>query len=258
MHKMHALIYILLLFTSMFSYSENIDNFTEKLNSLAKSACESNESRTINFGHGDFYFKSSPDPFPCALNIKGDGIGSTKLIRQYQGGTFLVWKRGIDHSGGSIRDVTILAGDGTNKGIAILIQAETDTDNKLNSYNRHTFTIEHVTIGRVANENTSWDNGIYLDGSQNPDNNNGIAPGIRMTEITNVTISGTNVSQIYLNKARGANLLNVDCFIPLNNSINGVYLDNNTWGVKLDSRSCQYKFIDNESNWMLYNGQRIK
>jgi len=170
----------------------------------------------------------------------------------------LHWKRGTDHSGGSIKDVTILAGKGTNGGIAVYIQADKDIDNKVNSYNRHTFSITGLIIGRESGENTSWDHGIYLDGALNPDNTEGIAPGIRMTQIMNTTISGTRVSQVYLNKVRGPNLLNVDCFIPLPGSFNGVIMDNVSQGVKLDSRSCPWKFNDNESNWMVYNGIRYR
>src|SRR5574338_14731 len=216
---------------------------TLQLNNAITKACNSSVSRTIYLGHGFFYFKTPLEPIPCAINIIGDGIGSTVLVRQYNSGTFLYWKRGVDQSGGSIKDLSIAADAGTNGGIAILIEAEADTDNKINSFNRHTFTIDHITIGRIAADNTSWDNGIYLDGSKNPDNNNGIAPGIRMTQISNTTISGTKVSHVYLNKARGTNLLNVDCFIPMEGSYNGVILDNNTQGIKLDSRSCPWKFL---------------
>lgn len=233
-------------------------DFTPDFDALTTKACESTLSRTVSLVHGEFHFVTKPKPFLCALNIKGDGIGSTILIRDYQGETFLYWKRGIDQSGGSIKDISIVAGKNTNGGIAIIVEAEPDSDNTDNSYNRHTFTIDHIVIGRLQNNNTSWDHGIYLDGSKNPDNTNGIAPGIRMTQISNTTISGTKVSQIYLNKARGPNLLNVDCFIPLNGSINGVLLDNNTQGVKLDSRTCSWKFLDNASNWLVYNGIRFK
>lgn len=250
--------FYLLFFIPFICLSHGSDDYTNILNKLAQDACTSNQSRTITFNSGEFFFKTAPQPFSCALNILGDGIGSTTLIRQYDGDSFLFWKRGVDHSGGSIKNITIAAGEGTNHGIAILVEADKDNDNTINSYNRHTFTIDHVMIGRQSSINTSWDHGIYLDGSKNPDNSNGIAAGIRMTQISHTTISGTNVSQIYLNKARGPNLLNVDCFIPLNNSINGVILDNSTNGVKLDSRTCAWKFNDSESMWMLYNGIRYK
>jgi hypothetical protein len=233
-------------------------DFTSQLDILAENTCNNKISRTVNLGNGNFYFKSPPKPFTCALNIKGDGIGSTVLIRDYEGGTFLQWTRGTDQSGGSIRDLTILAGEGSNKGYAILVDSDKDANSYINSYNRHFFTIYNILIGRLSSNNTSWDIGIYLDGSKNPDNTEGIAPGIRMTQISNTTISGTNISHIYLNKARGPNLLNVDCFIPLKGSINGVILDNATQGVKLDSRTCTWKFQDNNSSWIVYNGVRSK
>lgn len=233
-------------------------DFTPDFNELTTKACESTISRTVNLNQGEFHFVTKPKPFACALNIKGDGIGSTVLIRDYQAGAFFHWMRGKDHSGGSIKDATILAGKNTNGGIALYVQADKDTDSSVNSYNRHFFTISGVAIGREVGPNTSWDHGIYLDGSANPDNNDGIAPGIRITQIINTSVSGTRVSQIYLYKARGPNLLNVDCFIPLNSSYNGVILDGATWGVKLDSRTCPWKFQDNDSNWMVYNGIRYR
>ena len=256
LHNMNNLLFISLLFISTLVYSE--EDFTEKFNSMISEACNSEHSRTIHLNHGRYYFKKPPKPINCALTIEGDGIGSTILIRSYQGNTFLYWIRGIDQSGGGIRNLTLVADSYTNKGIAIIVEATEDESNQDNSYNRHTFTIANIAIGRISGINTSWDHGIYLDGSKNPDGRQGFAPGIRMTQIMNTTISGTNVSQIYLNKARGPNLLNVDCFIPLNGSINGILIDNNTQGVKLDSRSCQYKFVDNESNWLVYNGVRFK
>lgn len=233
-------------------------DFTPDFDQLTTKACESTISRTVNLSQGEFHFVTKPKAFACALNIKGDGIGSTVLIRDYQAGAFLHWMRGQDHSGGAVKDLTILAGKNTNGGIAVYLQADKDTDSTVNSYNRHTFTISGVIIGRETGENTSWDHGIYLDGSLNPDNNLGIAPGIRMTQVMNTTISGTRVSQVYVNKGRGINLLNVDCFIPLNGSFNGVILDNVTQGVKLDSRSCPWKFQDADSIWMVYNGVRYK
>jgi hypothetical protein len=234
------------------------EDFSLKFNQYAKEACSSSISRTIYVGNGEHHFMTPLDPFPCALNIVGDGIGSTTLIRDFQGGAFFHWMRGTDHSGGSIKDLTILAGKGTNNGIAIYVQADKDTDSSINSYNRHTFTISGIIIGRESGIDTSWNHGIYLDGALNSDNTEGIAAGIRMTQVINTTISGTNVSQIYLNKARGINLLNVDCFIPLNGSINGVLMDNVTQGVKLDSRTCAWKFQDAESIWVVYNGIRFK
>lgn len=252
--KHQILIFLMSIINPSFAY----EDYSSKFNKLSKAACESNISRTIHMGHGEFHFKTPLNPFPCSLSIIGDGIGSTVFMRDYQGGAFLHWIRGGDQSGGSIKDITIAAGKGSNGGIAIYVQADKDTDPAVNSYNRHTFTISGVTIGREVVDNTSWDHGIYLDGSLNPDNNEGIAPGIRMTQIINTTISGTRVSQIYLNKARGINLLNVDCFIPLNSSINGVLLDNITQGVKLDSRTCTWRFQDQDSIWMVYNGVRYK
>jgi hypothetical protein len=233
-------------------------DFTPNFDTMTTAACESTISRTVNLSQGEFHFVTKPKPFACALNIKGDGIGSTVLIRDYQAGAFFHWKRGKDHSGGSIKDASILAGKGTNGGIALYIQADKDNDPAVNSYNRHTFTIAGVIIGRESGDNTSWDHGIYLDGALNPDNSDGIAPGIRMTQIMNTTISGTRVSQVYLNKVRGPNLLNVDCFIPLPGSFNGVIMDNVSQGVKLDSRTCPWKFNDAASIWMVYNGVRYK
>jgi len=254
---LNKLLFVLLLFVGHSTHADDTD-YSISFNELAKKACASSSSRTIRVGKGDFHFKTPLDPFPCALNIIGDGIGSTVFIREFQGGAFLHWKRGTDHSGGSIKDLTLLAGKDTNAGIAVYVQAEKDTNNQVNSYNRHTFTISGLLIGREVAANTSWDHGIYLDGSLNPDNNEGIAPGIRMTQIVSTTISGTRVSQIYLNKVRGINLLNVDCFIPLNNSFNGVMLDNVSQGVKLDTRSCDWRFQDAQSIWMVYNGVRFR
>ena len=114
------------LFLILFSFnchSMGSNDFTSTLDSLAEKACKSSESRTIHLGFGKFYLRTPPKPFNCALHLLGDGVGSTQLIRAYQGNTFLYWTRGTDWSGGSVRDMTILAGKGTNKGIAIIVEA---------------------------------------------------------------------------------------------------------------------------------------
>jgi len=211
---------------------------TANFNDAVKSACSSLASRTINFSHGNFIFKSAPDPIPCAINIMGDGIGSTTLIRQYNGQTFLKWTRGIDHSGGSIKNLTILAGSGTNKGIAILIEAIADKTNKENSYNRHSFFIDNIIVGRESTTNTSWDFGLYLDGSKNLDGNVNSAPGIRAIFVDHSTFGGTNISNVYVNTGRGIDL-HIECYTPLNGSKASVKMNKATQSVLLNSRNCE-------------------
>lgn len=251
MHNMNIKLPILLLLLfSPISYAHQ--DFTDSFNQLVSDACNSSVSRTVHLQHGNYYFRTPPKSINCSLTLEGEGIGSTNLIRSYQGNTFLYWVRGNDHSGGALKNLTLLADENTNKGIAVIIEATEDETNLDNSFNRHSFIINNVTIGRIAGANTSWDHGIYLDGSKNPDGRRGFAPGIRMTMISNTTISGTNVSQIYLNKARGPNI-QADCFIPLG-SFHGIMIDNATQGVKIDSRSCPFKVLDGSSNTIMENG----
>lgn len=231
-------------------------NATSALNQAAASLCANSSSRTIHFTAGIFNFYTAPNPFNCALNLVGEGIGATTLIRRYSEGKFLQWTRGTDHSGGSLHNMTILAGENTNGGMAVYVQALPDTDGLQNSYNRHSFIIDGIIVGRVSVTNTSWEFGLYLDGSNNPDNNSNSIPGIRGIYVDHSTFGGTNNASVYLNKARGIDL-HIECYTPLNNSFAGVILDNNTWSVKLDSRNCAWNSRDHTAVDVMFNGTRL-
>lgn len=208
--------------------------------------------RIMHIVTGVFRFATQPKPIACALTIVGQGKGATRLIRGFSNSYFLMWTRGLDQSGGGLRDIQIEAGAGTTGGIGVYIQAFADTDPNTNSLNRHSFIIDNVLIGREASANTSWSEAIYLDGSQNPDNSNGIAPGIRFPIITRTSVSGTTNVSVYLNKARAAQL-DIGCFIPLNGSTHYIYMANATWGTRLETNSCAY-FIADTSKGLMLNG----
>lgn len=227
---------------------------TPALNAAAKAVCTSATSRTIYLSAGEFHFLTRPDPFNCALNLVGEGKGATRLVRDYSGGSFLAWTRGTDHSGGSLRDVNVEAGPETQGGIAVYVQAIADTDGTVNSYNRHSFSIDNVQVGRV-NFNASWDFGLYLDGALNPDGNPNSVPGIRGVYVTRSSFGGTNTANVYLNMTRGADL-NVECYTPLKGSAAAVWMANGTQSVRLETRNCSWK-MDDTSSVLILNGQKV-
>lgn len=230
---------------------------TPAFDASVAAACASAENRTVKYPAGTFEFQTRPQPIPCALRIVGEGIGATYFIRRFSGGAFLQWVRGTDHSGGALRDLSIMAGGGTTGGIAVLISASADVSGLVNSYNRHNFLIENVIVGRDATGNsTYWDFGLYLDGSANPDDNpNSPAAGIRGVYVDKSTFGGAKTASIYLNKARGPDM-KVECYTPILGGFPGVMMDNRTESVALQTRNCGWSIIDALSKGMILNGVR--
>lgn len=229
---------------------------TPAFNQAVSTLCNSANDRQLILTAGVFSFLTPPAPIPCAVTIIGQGKGATRLIRRYSGGGFLVWTRGVDQAGGGIRNTQVEAGVNTTNGIAILVQALPDTDPNTNSLNRHSFEIDNVIVGR-EHASASWYVGVYFDGSQNPENDAGIAPGIRAPFVTRTTISGYLQSAIYLNKTKNA-LLEVDCYIPLQGAGPVIYMGNVTVGTVIETRSCVPTWVDNASNFLLWNWQRYR
>ena len=228
---------------------------TPALNSAAAKICDSSSDRHLNIATvGTINFLTAPDAFGCALQLSGQGT-ATILTRRYSGGKFLQWVRGVDQSGGAISDINVSAGSNTHGGVAIYIRATPDTDGAVNSFNRHSFRIDAVLIGR-RDGTSDWEQGIYLDGSQNPDGNPNSAPGIRGGWITRTSVSGTTGGSIYLHKARGWHI-NAECYIPLKGSFSGVVADGDSQGVQIISRSCGARFVDAASGDVMLNGLSV-
>lgn len=246
---------------SAFGPAENVTlpttgDATPALDAAATTACASVDNRTIRVGAGTFNFLTQPKPFSCALKLAGEGIGATTFVRGFQGGAFLHWQRGGDHSGGMLRDMTVAAGAGTTSGIAIYIQATADTDPSVNSFNRHSFLIENIIVGRQSAVSTSWAFGLYLDGSANPDGNPNSVPGIRGVYIDKSTFGGASTASIYLNKARGTEIRG-ECYTPIGNGFAGVVMDNGTDSVLLQTRNCGWATWDGTGKGMMFNGTRV-
>lgn len=227
---------------------------TPAFDAAVASACGSPDNRTLKYPAGTFEFLTPPQPIPCALRLVGEGIGATTLVRAYNGGGFLQWARGTDHSGGALRDLTVAAGAGTTGGVAILITASPDTNGAVNSYNRHSFLIENVIVGRIAT-NASWSFGLYLDGSSNPDGNPNSVPGIRGVYIDKSTFGGASTASVYLNKARGTEI-RAECYTPIGGGFAGVMMGNGTDSVLLQTRNCSWS-SDGTSKGMMLNGVRV-
>lgn len=240
-------------FSAIHAHAQTVDA-TPAFDSAVASTCASPDNRTLKYPAGTFEFLTPPQPIPCALRVVGEGPGGTTFVRGYNGGSFLQWVRGTDHSGGALRDLTIAAGAGTTGGIAILITATPDTSSSVNSYNRHSFLIENVVVGRMAT-NASWASALYLDGAANPDGNPNSVPGIRGVYIDKSTFGGATTASIYLNKARGTEIRG-ECYTPVNGGFAGVMMGNGTDSVLLQTRNCGWT-ADGSSKGMMLNGVRV-
>lgn len=228
---------------------------TPAFDASVAAACASTDNRTLKYPAGTFTFITAPQPIPCALRLAGEGIGATTFVRGYNSGAFLNWTRGTDQSGGALRDLTVMAGAGTTGGTAVIVTATPDSSGAVNSYNRHSFLIENVIVGRVAT-NASWAFGLYLDGSANPDGNPNSVPGIRGVYVDKSTFGSASTASIYLNKARGTEIRG-ECYAPVGNGFAGVVMDNGTDSVLLQTRNCGWATWDATGKGMIFNGTRI-
>lgn len=236
---------------------------TPYFNAAVSTVCQAQyPSRTIRFGAGFYDFRTAPGPMPCAVNLFGDGA-ATNLAREYSTASpdepFLAWTRGLDASGGSIRDMTVLADVGSNGGVAIAVIATRDPpinfDTNTNSLNRHSFIASNVRVGRAAYNNTSWDVALKLDGSANPspakcEGANNVptplqgtdpdctAPGIRAPRIIAMQVSGTRQHSVVLDYARDVQI-DVGCYIPIGNSRADIWVIDHSAGVLQQSRACE-------------------
>jgi hypothetical protein len=122
----------------------------------------------------------------------------------------LTFTRGLDHSGGSVRNLNIEPGAETEGGVAILVEALPDSDGSVNSLNRHSFLIDNVQVGRNKAGSGSFEYGLLFDGSQNPDGNPNSVPGLRGVYVWSSSFGATTGANVYLNLVRGA-YLNVEC-----------------------------------------------
>lgn len=231
-------------------------NFTPTFDAEVARTCATQADRIIDLTAGRYSFETPPRSIPCAVWIAGAGIGATYIVRAYSGAPLFEFVRGVDHGGGKITDMSIASAQNATGGAAIKVTATPDTDPNVNYYNRHSFLIENVQIGRESGINSSWDYGIWFDGSQNPENQNGIAPGIRSVMVRTVTVSGTQIASVMLDKAKGASL-DMDCYIPLGGSFQGLVIQNLSEGTRLESRNCGYA-MDASSSWMQLNGVRTE
>ena len=222
---------------------------TPAFNAAITEACASTETRTIKIPVGVANLYSKPMDIACSASLEGEGVGVTRVIRHYSNNAVFNFVRGADQSGGWVSKMSILAGPGTQNGVAILVTATQDTDCSVNSLNRHSFRVDDVQIGRSSLDGQNFSTGIYFDGSANrPDNRldtngNACAPGIRAPLVRATTISGFTSSAIYLNRARNVNL-EIECFIPLGSAYNGVYAQNATYNVVLKSFGCGLRSVD--------------
>jgi hypothetical protein len=230
-------------------------NFTPTFDAEAARSCASQNDRIIDLTAGRYEFQTPPRPMPCALVIQGQGIGATYIVRTFSGANLFEWTRGTDHGGGGIRDASIASAQNATGGAAIKVTATPDTDPSVNYFNRHSLMVANIQIGRESGINSNWDYGIWLDGSRNPDNQNGIAPGIRSVSIRNLTVSGTHLASARLDKARGSNI-EMDCYIPLD-GFQGILISDISDGTRIESRNCLYQ-MDAGSSWVQLNGTRTE
>lgn len=231
-------------------------NFTPAFDAEITRLCATQNDRILDLTAGRYEFQTPPRPIPCAIVLQGQGIGATYIVRTFSGANLFEWSRGTDHGGGGIKDASIASAQNATGGAAIKITATPDTDPTINYFNRHSFIAQNLQIGRESGINSNWEYGIWLDGSRNPENQNGIAPGIRTVSIQGVTVSGTRTASALLDKAKGSNI-ELDCYIALDGSLQGIIIQNISEGTRIESRNCLYQ-MDDSSSWVQLNGTRTE
>ena len=234
---------IALIFTSLHSYALNFPapqgDATPAFDAAVAQLCASPDDRELRLSAGRYVFNTAPQQISCAVTIEGQGKGATVLVRDYSASTFLYWTIGGDQGGGGVKNLNILSGPNTHGGIAIYVQAKQDINCNVTSYNRHSFTIDNVLIGRSEIGASDWYIPVYMDGSQNP-GNNGCAPGLRGIDVFRTSVAAYTVGAFWNYAVYGAFYHDVDCYIPLNGAFAGIawQASNSPYVV---SRTCAFK-----------------
>lgn len=222
-------------------FGDGVTDTSGAFNAAVDQVCASDETRTLRIPMGRFRFTGSIDPIPCAINIVGEGMAVTTLIRDNRDGEFLVVVGGQDeYGGGSIRDLKIATDPNRHSGIALTIRASLETDPTVGSKNPHGFLIDNIAIGRDDAFGGTWNYGIYLDGSLNASPPPGIAWGIRWVRIRNSSVSVAQILPYLFYHAPGTQTIMGDCWISPNPTI---YFLNSPSSYTL-TNSCLVQYVN--------------
>lgn len=177
----------------------------------AQGAVCGSANRTLIMRCGTYRFLAPPAAPSCAINLVGEGKACTMLVKDYsgQGAYFLKRQQNASdtYGGGSIRDLTILAGPASKDGIAVWIVASTDGSSSAQSKNPHGILLDNLMIGAFPGGGT-FGFGIYLDGYANTSN----AIGIRSVSVRNTSVAAATVAGIYLYRAIGTHITATECY----------------------------------------------
>lgn len=104
---------------------DGITDNTPALNAAIDALYESGD-RTIQFGRGQYIFKSAPATITYGLHIVGQDKNSTILRADFNGGTFFHFT-GADGSGGGMSNLALFADAGFAPGDAIVLSGNAKT-----------------------------------------------------------------------------------------------------------------------------------
>jgi hypothetical protein len=142
----------------------------------AIAALKGNKKRCIHFGVGRYSFNTPPPAIDVGIILDGENRPETMLIRNYNGSTyptFIEFEGGwVDPSvsgtvyggsGGGIRNMQLMAANGTSGGIAIwLLARPCSTAVPTTSM----VTLENIEVLGEGSTRGSWNYSLYVDGSQ--------------------------------------------------------------------------------------------
>lgn len=148
-----------------------------------------NNVKTLQFGGGDYYFKTPPETITAPIEICGYGKGRTLLYRLYNASSadeaLLSFRPGAGSS--IVRDLGIVAYSGYRGGSAISLIASSTRSPDFCSFQNILLT------SAAASNDYTWDSTVYIDGSlRSP------VGGVRDTDFIGCSVFGGKNSAMNL------------------------------------------------------------
>lgn len=164
--------------------------------------------RDIYIPPGNYYFLTPPNPITGIVNISGQSMSNSVLVRKYQpAGEWDSFITLFGPGASRIENLSLLTDKSVDNGIALTLNALVTGESPDYS------SIVNVNISHNGNENGkgTWKRAMWLHGAARNDNSEGKSIGLRDLRIENVYLFASTDSCLEINSVHDAYLM-LSCY----------------------------------------------